>query len=377
MGFLPGNFFRIRSAFKYGARKLGWILMLPGERIANELNKFFSNTLDRHGSNCWTDIGSDFSSLSLHSVLCSEDKVFLKSTFGFHDDKISGIEVTSGIKNGPERHLRKVVSSEMGPELDCPVDRNDFFGYRFAGDAKQLATSGILGMRITNDSPDCLPLDSNLSTLALGNSHHASHYNNSGLSRKNENIENLDPCQKMPLNSVVNDEMGSPWREVKDKLVGNNLVSSSINQEGMASKCSVVSSSVANIYPCNRERYIAGVSGSSEALKCLLDLSGDYNSHLRNLQYGQLCHGYAVSPPLLPSPPVSPQLQITNPWETICDSLRIKQNGYSQMSTNSVAFGSRFYSASHPTSSCTAYGLEEKKRPRGTGTYFPKPVFSF
>ncbi|XP_050288714.1 uncharacterized protein LOC126727194 isoform X2 [Quercus robur] len=386
-----GNFYRIRSAFRYGARKLGWILMLPGERIANELNKFFSNTLDRHQSNCWTDIGSDFSSLKLHPVLCSEDKAFLKSGFGFHDDKISGIEVTSGIINGPERHLQEVVSSELVPELDHPVERNALCKYRFAGDAKQLASSGTVDIRSTNDSHNCLSPDSTLGSLVLGNIYHASHFNNSQLSRKNEKIENQNPClnmpqnsdvndekienrnpcQNMPLNSVTNDEMGSALcPEVKEKLGGRNSVCSCINHEGMSSTCSVISSSVANISCCNGERYIVRVSGSSEALKCLLDLSGDYDSHLRNLQYGQLCHGYAVSP--LPHPPVSPQLQIMNPRETICDPLQIKKNVHSQMSKNGVALGTRFYDVSHPTSSCAAYGLEEKKKPRGTGTFLPK-----
>ncbi|KAM4095958.1 hypothetical protein ACJW30_08G070600 [Castanea mollissima] len=384
-----GNFYRIRSAFRYGARKLGWILMLPGERIANELNKFFSNTLDRHRSNCWTDIDSDLSSLKLHSVLCSEDKVFLKSSFGFHDDKISGIEVTSRIINGSERHSQKVVSSELVPELDHPVERNALFKYRFSGDAKQLATSGTVDIRSTNDSRNCLSLDSTLRSLVLGNFHRASHFNNSGLSRKNEKIENWNPClnmpqnsdvidekienrkpcQNLPLNSVINDEMGSALcSEVKEKLVGSNSVCSCINQEGMTSTCSAISSSVANISPRNGEGYIVRVSGSSEALKCLLDLSGDYDSHLRNLRYGQHCHGYAVSPPQLPSPPVSPQLQIMKPWET----LQIKKNVHSQMSKNGVALGTRFYDVSHLTSSCAAYGLEEKKKPRGTGTYFPK-----
>ncbi|CAA7406214.1 unnamed protein product [Spirodela intermedia] len=41
-----GNSYRIRSAFTYGARKLGRILTLPRERIAKELNKFFMNSLD-------------------------------------------------------------------------------------------------------------------------------------------------------------------------------------------------------------------------------------------------------------------------------------------------------------------------------------------
>ncbi|XP_019186138.1 PREDICTED: uncharacterized protein LOC109180888 [Ipomoea nil] len=45
-----GNFYRIQSAFTFGARKLGRILLQPKENIADELNKFFSNTLHRHES---------------------------------------------------------------------------------------------------------------------------------------------------------------------------------------------------------------------------------------------------------------------------------------------------------------------------------------
>jgi hypothetical protein len=367
MGFLPGNFYRIRSALKYGACKLGEILLLPRERIANELKMFFSNTLDRHGSNCWTDIqnlslasgarGSDFSSLSLQPIVCSKDTVFLKSTFGFHDDTISGIEFNPGIR--PKGNSQKVVSSEPLPQLDYIVDRNAVIGCCFAGDAKEVSNSRILRIR-TNDLSHCLPSKSNSGTLVSGDSHHATHFNSSGLFQKKWKIDNCNPCQKMPANFVVNDKMVSTlWPEVKENhLSDSNLVCSCINQTGMAFTCSIVASSVANVAPYNGERYITGVPGSTEALKCLLDLSGDYDSHLRNLQYGQLCHGYAVSPPLLPMPPMSLQLQ----------------NDHSQMSKNGVVLRPQFYSNS--TSSCSAYGLEEKEKPRGTGTYFPKLVFS-
>lgn len=243
-----------------------------------------------------------------------------------------------------------MVSSEPLPQLNYVVDRNAVIGCCFAGDAKEVSISGILSMR-TNDLPHCLPSERNSGTLVSGDSHHATHFNSSGLFRKKWKID---------ANSVVNDKMVSTlWPEVKEKhLADSNLVCSCINQTAMASTCSMVASSVANVTPCNGERYITGVPGSTEALKCLLDLSGDYDSHLRNLQYGQLCHGYAVSPPLLPMPPMSLQLQ----------------NGDSQMSKNGVVLGPQLYS--NPTSSCSAYGLEEKKKPRGTGTYFPKLVFS-
>ncbi|KAK3003588.1 hypothetical protein RJ639_019994 [Escallonia herrerae] len=44
-----GNFYRIRSALSYGARKLREILMHPKECIGEELKKFFVTTLDRNG----------------------------------------------------------------------------------------------------------------------------------------------------------------------------------------------------------------------------------------------------------------------------------------------------------------------------------------
>ncbi|KAK8702453.1 hypothetical protein V6N13_020808 [Hibiscus sabdariffa] len=45
-----GNFFRIRSAFAFGAKKLARLLDCPKEDIFYELNQFFTNTWERHGS---------------------------------------------------------------------------------------------------------------------------------------------------------------------------------------------------------------------------------------------------------------------------------------------------------------------------------------
>ncbi|XP_061353012.1 uncharacterized protein LOC133297819 [Gastrolobium bilobum] len=45
-----GNFFRIRSAFSFGAKKLARLLDCPKEELFLEVNQFFMNTWDRHGS---------------------------------------------------------------------------------------------------------------------------------------------------------------------------------------------------------------------------------------------------------------------------------------------------------------------------------------
>ncbi|KAL6575645.1 hypothetical protein OROHE_001022 [Orobanche hederae] len=45
-----GNFFRIRSAFAFGAKRLARLLDCPKENLIFEVNQFFMNTWDRHGS---------------------------------------------------------------------------------------------------------------------------------------------------------------------------------------------------------------------------------------------------------------------------------------------------------------------------------------
>ncbi|CAL5331800.1 unnamed protein product [Camellia sinensis] len=45
-----GNFFRIRSAFAFGAKRLARLLDCPKENLVHEINQFFMNTWDRHGS---------------------------------------------------------------------------------------------------------------------------------------------------------------------------------------------------------------------------------------------------------------------------------------------------------------------------------------
>lgn len=47
---ISGNFFRIRSAFAFGAKRLARLLDCPKENIIFEVNQFFTNTWERHGS---------------------------------------------------------------------------------------------------------------------------------------------------------------------------------------------------------------------------------------------------------------------------------------------------------------------------------------
>ncbi|TVT99677.1 hypothetical protein EJB05_54938, partial [Eragrostis curvula] len=64
------SFYRIRSAFSFGAQKLGHILMLPSDLIPDEICGFFANTLQRHGKGERPDLGDNS---SFKSLLCSEN----------------------------------------------------------------------------------------------------------------------------------------------------------------------------------------------------------------------------------------------------------------------------------------------------------------
>ncbi|KAK7292795.1 hypothetical protein RJT34_15649 [Clitoria ternatea] len=54
-----GNFFRIRSAFAFGAKRLARLLDCPKEELFLEVNQFFSNTWNRHGSGQRPDVPSN------------------------------------------------------------------------------------------------------------------------------------------------------------------------------------------------------------------------------------------------------------------------------------------------------------------------------
>ncbi|XP_047159323.1 uncharacterized protein LOC124829797 isoform X2 [Vigna umbellata] len=305
-----GNFFRIRSAFKYGARKLGWILMLSDDKIEDELIRFFANTLERHGS---TQVNIDKSVLS-------------SSTASKRD---------AGPGNQHNYESREEIqddSSLAGEFLDSSGDGNAVASYKLSEDSRDFATSGVLDIASAND----------LSYCSNG--------------RIESNISSSEPA----LNTVI------------DEGIVSNSPRSHTDEKNMASYGSAVST-YANILENNffhGDRYTTSVSGGTEASMSLLDLTGDYDSHIGNLQYGQMCNGYTVSP-VVPSPPRSPKFpKNRNPWETVRQCVQINHSLRSQANSNCV-IGQQVYVINHPTLPMTTFASEEKRKIRGTGAYFP------
>ncbi|GAA0173194.1 hypothetical protein LIER_26859 [Lithospermum erythrorhizon] len=72
-----GNFYRIRSAFTFGAKRLARLLDCPKEDLVSEVNQFFMNTWGRHGSGNRPDApGTNLEQLKLsttHHLFVSDD----------------------------------------------------------------------------------------------------------------------------------------------------------------------------------------------------------------------------------------------------------------------------------------------------------------
>ncbi|XP_042050126.1 uncharacterized protein LOC121795648 isoform X2 [Salvia splendens] len=116
-----GNLYRIRSAFSYAARKLARILLQPQDSIANELKKFFANTIARHGGGQRPDI-QDFDKLLISNRAVSVvpypgfcrtdnfDEYIDAYTLSTADWQSSSEESVNGIKDSDKLDIGKNAS---------------------------------------------------------------------------------------------------------------------------------------------------------------------------------------------------------------------------------------------------------------------------
>ncbi|KAL2541225.1 PAP/OAS1 substrate-binding domain superfamily [Abeliophyllum distichum] len=326
-----GNFYRIRSAFSYGARKLGRILSQPEHSIANELHKFFANTVERHGCGQRPDVqGSEPPSIcngfvpafsdsetesfrvdDLISKSCS--KLGESSQDVINGMKASGMERNRVIENGAQEGTLIVTDSTVSTNSNQPSKPNPV-DLRFLGDANDLATSYIEDLKISSDSPK-------IHTQVL----------NERVSARGIPTELKDVPLAPKSSSFLEDSNHTKWDQ-------NSKI----------------------------------MNGSPDSLNSLSDLTGDYDSHFNFLQYGRWCYEYASSVPPLPMPPLPfPLYQSQNPWDGV-QNPQFKRNGYSHGHPNGFIPSPAVYTTHPVLIPNVAFGWEEMPKPRGTGTYFPK-----
>ncbi|KAL6982233.1 hypothetical protein U1Q18_050740, partial [Sarracenia purpurea var. burkii] len=363
-----GNFFRIRSAFTYGAKKLGRILFQPEDDIAGELCKFFSNTLDRHGSGQRPDVqdpvpmsgedgfvpSSSFSdpdssqegkAIPESNGTCKLDPEGSSSHNGGNNIGLSGMEMKIGrTVSGNQKPSMKVVNTRSLSQTDM--------GYRFSGDAEDLSTSTSPNSNVSNDKPKAFRPSDEESISQLGIAHHAPHLYFSGSLSGNGKLGYRNPNTK---------EVENP----NGKLGYGNLNMKEVEYSNLTGE--TVSSGLLSVPE-------GGAICSPENLNFLSDLGGDYDSYFNSLQYCRLWYENSSSmpPAFLVPPALLSQFQTKIPLDAIQHSHQFKQNGFHNLHANGVIPRPALYRMNTMLMPAAAsFGVEEMSKPRGTGTYIP------
>ena len=110
-----GNFYRIRSAFDLGARKLGKILQVPADSVVDEVNQFFRSTLKRNHSMVRPDVQDTAVNLNTggDNKGCSP---LHGDYFGNLSDQFNSISISDSSHHGflkQEEHYSRAEHQEM------------------------------------------------------------------------------------------------------------------------------------------------------------------------------------------------------------------------------------------------------------------------
>ncbi|KAL3829026.1 hypothetical protein ACJIZ3_017828 [Penstemon smallii] len=330
-----GNFYRIRSAFKYGARKLGQILLQPRDKVFDEVNDFFGNTLASHGHRIRRmalEFGDEESlepSLSSPRDLFSEVESLLKSSISDLDN------------DELDKYSIREISLEMASNSSL---RNGTSAYTISSNG-----SASLSINHCHKLPNFSSKSSaENGSLEKGNSHQNEKFGSSSWLENREKNGEMNPTYQWCIdNSNAVSIAGSCSSTPK----ANNLESQSFDFREMDIKS----------------------AGEPEDFNPLADLSGDYESHIRSLLYGQFCHGFSTSAPKVNNPPSLPsKIQYKTPWDIVRQSIPLGQNQFSQTNPYPVSLDQSVYDvANSALPSTNAFHSEWKGKTRGTGTYFP------
>ncbi|KAL0284184.1 UNVERIFIED_CONTAM: hypothetical protein Sangu_2841900 [Sesamum angustifolium] len=343
-----GNFYRIRSAFKYGARKLGQILLRPRDKVADEIHKFFANTRARHENQhrssvrClalgFDDEESLTSSLSSPIELFSEDDMLLQSSVSDFDNHSVdlGQRPILEFKNDMDRYSIIEVSSETASEACYSADGIFISGHSITGDKDSLATPNSGWRNGTTDY-----ISSSNYSASLSENHHKQH----DFSSKSSTENGILKAHQIDL-ACASEKFG-----LKSWLENKGIEDLSLDF---------------------READSMSAGGESEAFNPLADLTGDYDNHIRSLLRGQLCRAFTISEHVVCNPASSTSaLQTKKPWDIVRQSMPLRQNKFCEMNSHTISTEHKMHPGFDSALLGTAFQFEANQKARGTGTYFP------
>ncbi|VFQ69632.1 unnamed protein product [Cuscuta campestris] len=381
-----GNFYRIRSAFAYGFRKLGRILVQSDcKNIADELCKFFSNTLDRHGSGQRSDV-RDLNPLAGHTGFCS----------AFAPSDIN----SSHLENLNYRLKSCDLTSTSGDCQVCPCN---------VGDRNQECTTDAYQSKLASGTDWCVEgnaVDNQLlvDAMELASSihedlkfpNHFHSFSHLGTDRSVADMPFYTPHVHF-TGSMCNGEVRRGNPEGKQDGIDSKYFFGLKQKSSKERKCLEKNHSIYKhdvLIPSasgdvSMASQILASSNCSHHIKhdwpsaicarsmqyfhsLLNDLGGDFNYYFSCLQYGRWCCEYSSNMLTFTAPNSPPSsLYVTYSLDAVQQPIQVKANGFLYGSANGIFPSQAFYPAKPLSVPSLSFGLEEILKPRGTGTYFP------
>lgn len=333
--------------------------MQPQENIAEEVRRFFTNTLERHGQGRRPDV-QDLLLMSgcngfVPEMLVPNADPCQEDSYAHEEESLISSDQSIEFRVGSE-DIRHPVTNVRDDPSASPS--------RLSGDARDLASSGIRDLRITTQAADKYPpFMSEEGKMPLGNvPPHAPHlYFSHPL--KNGKIENgdLDEEHHQPTQLEHGNNHLCNNRDFPTSM-DSNLHYSSVNSD---------TRSLQDSHSVNWN--ISSVTGNHEPQKILPDLSGEVDCHLESLRYGRWWYDHVPNMPIQPvhMPPPPPLFQRKNAWDAIRQPVHFRPDMVPHMNVNGVVPRPPFFPMNPQVVPGTAFGVDEMPKTRGTGTYFP------
>ncbi|KAG8089262.1 hypothetical protein GUJ93_ZPchr0011g28668 [Zizania palustris] len=322
-----GNFLRIRSAFDFGARKLGKILQVPAISTVDEVNQFFRNTLKRHCTRVRPDVQEIALDFDVERTDNDCSPLYSSNTFGDLSDRFNNISISVSDSSN-HRSLKQKGWNYMAEQNE----RKSVSGGWLASKATNPVTTNLTGMRNVSDSCELAPTSTTRAcTLPSEEGHGTPDLFNQPENGKKAGIKydaNLSPHEMSAIGYTGRSHQS--FEEVDDD--GGGTINSKLS-----------------------------------------DLTGDYITNLNNLLYAQGLHqDYAVNR-YYPVGPVYYQMPSPPPARY---QNRRSSNGHSRNNVYGYAGKDGIgpgpcppgYFVMRPYSQ-----IDDPMRTRGTGTYFPDP----
>ncbi|KAG8093499.1 hypothetical protein GUJ93_ZPchr0012g22049 [Zizania palustris] len=323
-----GNFLRIRSAFDFGARKLGKILQVPLNSTVDEVNQFFRNTLKRHCTRTRPDVQETALDFDIERA-DNDCSPLYSNSFGDLSDQFNNISISDS-SNHDNGSLKQKGWNYM-------VEQNK----------RKSVSGGWLASNATN------PVASNLTGKRNGS----------------------NSCEPVPISTTGACTLPSEEGQDVPDLFFNE--SENGKKAGIKYDTNLSPHGMSTIgYTSRTYQSFEGVDDDDDrgiTNSKLSELTGDYITNLNNLLYAQRFHQDYPMNHYYPVGPV--YYQIPSPPPARYENRR-SSNGHSRNNVYGYAGANGLgpgpcppgYFVMRPYSQ-----IDDPMRARGTGTYFPDP----